>query len=133
MNYMISSQIGSLDRILSDGIKNGMITEISGLRGTGKTHLALQFAIEPLSKNGTAMGLEQFSTLSWQTSLPILALGGITPKRVAPCIQAGASGVAMISSVMKAPNPQRVLWDLHRELKNASPTKRSRRKQTKGE
>tara|TARA_Y100000590_G_scaffold96306_1_gene109422 strand:+ start:14178 stop:14837 length:660 start_codon:yes stop_codon:yes gene_type:complete len=48
---MISSQIGSLDRILSDGIKNGMITEISGLRGTGKTHLALQFAIEPLSKN----------------------------------------------------------------------------------
>ena len=48
---MISSQIGSLDKIFSGGLQNGIITEISGLRGTGKTQLALQFAIEPLSNN----------------------------------------------------------------------------------
>jgi len=48
---MISSQIDSLDKIFSGGLQNGIITEISGLRGTGKTHLALQFAIEPLSNN----------------------------------------------------------------------------------
>jgi len=48
---MISSQIGSLDKIFSGGLQNGTITEISGLRGTGKTHLALQFGIEFLSKN----------------------------------------------------------------------------------
>ena len=48
---MISSQIGSLDKIFSGGLQNGIITEISGLRGTGKTQLALQFAIDPLSNN----------------------------------------------------------------------------------
>ncbi|MDA0756548.1 MAG: recombinase RecA [Crenarchaeota archaeon] len=48
---MISSQINSLDKIFSGGLQNGMITEISGLRGTGKTQLALQFAIEPLGNN----------------------------------------------------------------------------------
>ena len=48
---MISSQIDSLDKIFSGGLQNGIITEISGLRGTGKTQLALQFAIEPLSNN----------------------------------------------------------------------------------
>ena len=48
---MISSQIGSLDKIFSGGLKNGIITEISGLRGTGKTQLALQFTIEPLINN----------------------------------------------------------------------------------
>ena len=48
---MISSQIGLLDKIFSGGLKNGTITEISGLRGTGKTQLALQFAIQPLSNN----------------------------------------------------------------------------------
>ena len=48
---MISSQIDSLDKIFSGGLQNGMITEISGLRGTGKTQLALQFSIGPLSKN----------------------------------------------------------------------------------
>ena len=48
---MISSQIDSLDKIFSGGLQNGIITEISGLRGTGKTQFALQFAIEPLSNN----------------------------------------------------------------------------------
>ena len=48
---MISSQIGLLDKIFSGGLKNGTITEISGLRGTGKTQLALQFGIQPLSNN----------------------------------------------------------------------------------
>ena len=48
---MISSQIDSLDKIFSGGLQNGIITEIFGLRGTGKTQLALQFAIEPLSNN----------------------------------------------------------------------------------
>ena len=48
---MISSQIDSLDKIFSGGLQNGIITEISGFRGTGKTQLALQFAIESLSNN----------------------------------------------------------------------------------
>jgi len=48
---MISSQIDVLDKIFSGGLKNGTITEISGLRGTGKTQLALQFGIESLNNN----------------------------------------------------------------------------------
>ena len=48
---MVSSQIGVLDKIFSGGLKNGTITEISGLRGTGKTQLALQFGIEPLTND----------------------------------------------------------------------------------
>jgi DNA repair protein RAD51 len=48
---MISSQIGSLDKVFSGGLRNGTITEITGLRGTGKTQLALQFAITPLINN----------------------------------------------------------------------------------
>ena len=48
---MFSSQIDSLDKIFFGGLQNGIITEISGLRGTGKTQFALQFAIEPLSNN----------------------------------------------------------------------------------
>ena len=48
---MISSQIDSLDKIFSGGLQNGIITEISGLRGTGKTQLALQFTIESLNDN----------------------------------------------------------------------------------
>ena len=48
---MISSQIDSLGKLFSDGLRNGIITEISGLRGTGKTQFALQFTIDLLKNN----------------------------------------------------------------------------------
>ena len=55
---MFSSQIDSLDKIFSGGLQNGTITEISGLRGTGKTQLALQFAIEPLNNNNKILFID---------------------------------------------------------------------------
>ena len=48
---MVFTQIGSLDKLFSDGLQNGTITEISGLRGTGKTQFALQFTIDLLKNN----------------------------------------------------------------------------------
>ena len=38
-------------------------------------------------------------------ALPLLALGGVTPGRVAECLDAGAHGVAAISAVWDAPDP----------------------------
>ena len=48
---MITTQLKKLDKVLGGGIKNGIITDIFGFRGTGKTQLALQIALNPL-KNG---------------------------------------------------------------------------------
>jgi thiamine-phosphate pyrophosphorylase len=39
------------------------------------------------------------------TSLPILAIGGITPGRISEVMAAGADGVAVISAVMAAADP----------------------------
>ena len=87
---MISSQIGSLDKIFSGGLQNGIITEISGLRGTGKTQLALQFAIESLSNNNKILFIdttvefrpERFFQMLQSRNLPTSLLENLNVSRV---------------------------------------------------
>lgn len=38
-------------------------------------------------------------------AIPLIAVGGITPERIAECLQAGASGVAVISGITDAADP----------------------------
>ena len=37
-------------------------------------------------------------------TMPVIAIGGITPERVGACLDAGAHGVAVLSGLMQAPN-----------------------------
>ena len=39
------------------------------------------------------------------TAVPVIAIGGITPERVADVMSAGAAGVAVMGSVMRSPDP----------------------------
>lgn len=54
---------------------------------------------DPRSKPaaGPAAGLETLAAVCAAVRTPVLALGGITEERIAPCIQAGAAGFASIS------------------------------------
>ena len=49
---MIPTGIKKLDEILGGGIKNGIITDIHGTAGTGKTQLAMQIAINSVLEGG---------------------------------------------------------------------------------
>jgi len=53
----------------------------------------------PLSKVDSrgSLGLEELRRISRLSSVPVIALGGITEKNAAQCIEAGARGVAGIS------------------------------------
>jgi thiamine-phosphate diphosphorylase len=41
-------------------------------------------------------------------SIPVIAIGGVTPENAADCLRAGASGVAVLSPLMRAADPRRV-------------------------
>ena len=87
---MFSSQIDSLDKIFFGGLQNGIITEISGLRGTGKTQLSLQFAIEPLVNNKKILFIdttvefrpERFHQILQSRNLPTSLLDNLHVLRV---------------------------------------------------
>jgi thiamine-phosphate pyrophosphorylase len=67
------------------------------LRGADYILLAPVFA--PLSKDlvQEPLGLKAISEAAQRTSVPILALGGITASNAQSCIEAGAAGIAGIS------------------------------------
>jgi len=47
---MILTGIKKLDKFLGGGIKNGIITDIFGANGTGKTQLAIQISVNCLEQ-----------------------------------------------------------------------------------
>ncbi len=55
---------------------------------------------------GDAVGLEQLRRFSAITSLPIVAIGGITARDARAVMTAGAAAVAVITAVSRAPDPR---------------------------
>ncbi len=53
---------------------------------------------------GPPKGLEALSETVGAVTIPVLALGGVTPGRAEECLEAGAHGVAAISAVLSQPD-----------------------------
>jgi len=54
---------------------------------------------------GQVVGLDEIAAAR-QVGIPIVAVGGITPENAADVIRAGADGVAVISAILAAPDPE---------------------------
>ncbi|MBD0379446.1 thiamine phosphate synthase [Paenibacillus sedimenti] len=58
------------------------------------------------SKHGLPpRGLEQLREVTAKAAIPVIAIGGITTKRVRSVLEAGASGVAVMSGIWEAQDP----------------------------
>ena len=76
---MISTGIKKLDQILDGGIKNGIITDIFGARGTGKTHLVMQISINSLQNGGTVLFLDTTGEFRPERMLEIIKTRHLEP------------------------------------------------------
>jgi thiamine-phosphate pyrophosphorylase len=54
---------------------------------------------------GPPQGLQALARVAGAVDRPVLAVGGITPARIAEVLRAGASGVAVISAILAADRP----------------------------
>jgi thiamine-phosphate pyrophosphorylase len=61
---------------------------------------------------GTPLGIEGFRRLVQAVSIPVVAIGGIKATNTAELIQAGAAGVAVVSAVMAADDPEAAAREL---------------------
>lgn len=57
------------------------------------------------AKYGEPQGVEKLRAVCAEIKIPVFALGGITPERHPEVLRSGATGIALISAIMGAPNP----------------------------
>lgn len=55
---------------------------------------------------GDAVGVERITDVAGAVRIPVVGIGGITVQNAPPVLQAGAAGVAVISAVMRAADPE---------------------------
>ncbi|HET6364147.1 MAG TPA: thiamine phosphate synthase, partial [Nitrospirota bacterium] len=65
---------------------------------------------------GPVQGIETVSVIRRMVSLPVIAIGGITLANVGEAVRAGADGVAVISSVLSAPDRKIAAVEMIREI-----------------
>jgi thiamine monophosphate synthase len=71
------------------------------------------------SKPVAGEGLAKLRRIAQATRLPVLAIGGVRPDRVAACVEAGAAGVAVVTSVLRAPDMPAAVRELREALDEA--------------
>lgn len=69
--------------------------------------------------NEPARGLEALRTIAMALRVPVLAIGGITPERVAAVRAAGAAGVAVMRAISAAADPAEATRQLRAALDGA--------------
>ena len=66
------------------------------------------------------LGVDQLAKIADSVTLPIVAIGGITPENASGPIQAGASGVAAISAITAADDPAAATRELREAVINTA-------------
>jgi thiamine-phosphate pyrophosphorylase len=94
------------------GISAHSIQEVRLAKEYGADYVTLSpiFPTESKPGYGPPLGLEKIREAAG-IGIPILALGGITPRSGFSCVEAGAHGFAVMGTVMRAPSPGKVIRD----------------------
>jgi thiamine-phosphate diphosphorylase len=86
----------------------------------GADYLQVGAVYETSSHPGQrSAGLELVRAVAQAVRVPIVAVGGITPERVAEVIEAGADGIAVIGAILDADDPQAAARALREALREA--------------
>lgn len=101
----------SLDRVASGGIVGATATTAQQAReaeAAGADYIGFGpvFATGSKANPARVKGLGGLAAACEAVSIPVIAIAGITPERVAPCLDAGAHGVAVMTAVSCAADPR---------------------------
>ncbi|TAJ45368.1 thiamine phosphate synthase [Methanofollis fontis] len=84
------------------GVSVGNVAEAVAAEAAGADYVALSptFSTDSKSDAGPGQGLAVLRAIRSSVTVPLVAIGGITPANVAEVVAAGADGIAVISAVV---------------------------------
>lgn len=90
--------------------------QIANARSRGVDYLGVGpvFGTRSKSDAGDALGLKEFARRNELGGLPSVGIGGITAENSWSVLNAGADGIAVISAILSAPDPENVARHLSR-------------------
>jgi thiamine-phosphate pyrophosphorylase len=91
------------------GVSTHNLEQFKSAANTSADYIAVGpvFSTSTKANPDPVVGIEFIRTVRLLTDKPIVAIGGIMLERVAEVIQAGADSVAVISDILRAPEPGR--------------------------
>lgn len=99
---------------LSYGVSVHSIDEAIEKERKGATYLMFGHIFPTNSKPGlTPRGLEKLKNVVKAVSIPVIAIGGITPEKIFEIRRCGAKGVAILSGIFSHSNPEKAALQYH--------------------
>ncbi|NTV93078.1 MAG: thiamine phosphate synthase [Chlorobiaceae bacterium] len=94
------------DKII--GVSTSSLTEAIKAEQAGADYIGFGHIFQTGSKNklSAPLGSAAIGTVARQLSIPLVAIGGINMMNMMETITAGASGIAMIAAISRAPDPE---------------------------
>jgi thiamine-phosphate pyrophosphorylase len=84
----------------------------AAFQGASYLGLGPVFGTVTKSDAGPAIGLDRITAVAATAGIPVIGIGGITADNAGSVIKAGAIGVAVVSAISKAANPEQAARDL---------------------
>lgn len=98
------------------GCSVGSDAELGGAEGADYAGIGPVFSTSTKADAGRAIGLDGFRALAAKLSIPCIGIGGISAENAGSVLAAGASGVAVVSSIFSARDVKSAAMSLARAI-----------------
>jgi len=103
------------------GISASCLPEVIAAEAGGADYIGIGpvFATQTKTDTGAPLGLDGVRRLRQAVTIPLVGIGGIDGSNAGQVVQSGADGVAVVSAIVSASDPEEAARALLREIKEA--------------
>jgi thiamine-phosphate pyrophosphorylase len=115
--WQVARELLGDEKILGLSVENMEQVHIANLANVDYIGISPVFATQTKTDTETPFGLEGVRTVTAITRHKTVAIGGINESNAAAVIEAGADGIAVVSAIVSADNPENAAKTLKQTIK----------------